>query len=472
MKSILKGLVFFGIWAFILFAYDALSSPCTSKNPYLILGIICGFLIGIQQVFSAFLLSLLALLLLKILKISAKFGSSYSKLLLLHGIFTICLFVTLGIAALGGLYFLRRLCLTGKLDPFPSLKAFLETFSGLSDKPTSIFRTGRHFPSDLQISQDFFVLELDDQGMAFDPGKITSIIQDIEKAAATPEAQIVIITFIHGWNHNAAPTDRNLIDFSNYIARLRAVSPGKAVMGIYVGWQGQRYNNFIQKSITFYDRSRRTRIISEGSLLELVTRLGELRVMYNTSPAGGGKNQGRIRVYHWGHSFGGAILYAAMSREISSYCRGVLGQTCCDRVFLINPATEGIFFLSTYQALNALPLSSLPSSEGHDPFFLCLTSRTDRDLSRLFRLAKFLRITTESYRTALEEICLYTPLGLVPQFVTHNGQSVNGALVLTAVSQSGVPYLRNPRVTVAMVDEAVIKDHNDIFKDELLKYFS
>ncbi len=78
---------------------------------------------------------------------------------------------------------------------------------------------------------DFHVIEFNDEGEMHLPGQY-----DMLKArlAKNPGAELLI--FIHGWHHNAAPTDDNFVAFQRFHRQMAKTNPG--LIGLYIGWRG------------------------------------------------------------------------------------------------------------------------------------------------------------------------------------------------------------------------------------------
>ncbi len=78
---------------------------------------------------------------------------------------------------------------------------------------------------------DFHVIEFNDEGEMHLPEQY-----DMLKArlAKNPGAELLI--FIHGWHHNAAPTDDNFVAFQRFHRQMAKTNPG--LIGLYIGWRG------------------------------------------------------------------------------------------------------------------------------------------------------------------------------------------------------------------------------------------
>jgi len=84
----------------------------------------------------------------------------------------------------------------------------------------------RYYRGQLRKSTGYSVctVEFDDQGEFWDPEQLESTISHIrdaceEGAGYSSKTEVIVITFIHGWMHNATPEDANLGHFIDLISR-------------------------------------------------------------------------------------------------------------------------------------------------------------------------------------------------------------------------------------------------------------
>lgn len=154
--------------------------------------------------------------------------------------------------------------------------------------------------------------------------------------------EIIIITFIHGWMHNAAPEDQNLASFSELI-RKKAESEAsfaqqnnrrpRPIVGVYFAWRGLLWKLPIIKYFTFWNRKTAALRVGHLSCTEALFRIIRAVKSRNT----------RSQCIFVGHSFGGLIMENAI-------CKALLGailkndghstDSPSDLVVLINPACE------------------------------------------------------------------------------------------------------------------------------------
>lgn len=239
-----------------------------------------------------------------------------------------------------------------------------------------------------------------------------------------------IITVVHGWRHNAADGDSNLEDLKNvlkiahdaeqqsdYADKYVLKCGAREVVGVYVGWRGTSLTSrtwpFSEKPLelfggydpfelsTVYDRKNTAQNVSMGSVRELLSVLQEFvknrnefgiqdEEAYKTKKASKASKTSKTRVcieddyaangfeckldrlIIVGHSFGGLIVFNALSESLlNSITIGTLGKNVstapedkfsnknyppkvrmnADLIVLVNPAVEGARFEPIYQAI-------------------------------------------------------------------------------------------------------------------------
>lgn len=338
-------------------------------------------------------------------------------------------------------------------------------------------------PESVQERYELHFVEFDDQGWLFPPTATAATAATGPAARPTdgadtpaqsaPDNQIdnlmdrltfllgqgedlSIVVFVHGWKHNAHADDVNVREFRALLEaegaeeRDRAGPGGKPrkVVGVYVAWRGKSWAiSDPLLSLTFWARKEAARRVSIGSSRELFARLQALRAYYNDARQGGGALQTgaaserqrarpRIRTLMIGHSFGGLILYAAMSgplieslaaqrdlagkgketnKDKDSGARDMaLAERPADMILLINPAFEA----SRYEALYRVAQRYRPT-QYQPPLLVSVTSIKDWATGIAFPIGRsvntlFERETTNEQGTAMKK----TP-GHIDHYLTH-----------------------------------------------------
>lgn len=328
------------------------------------------------------------------------------------------------------------------------------------------------------------------EALSFGPSQQIDRVMMRLRALLDDGKDLSIVVFVHGWKHNAQADDANVQEFRDLLEaagaeeRDRTLPGGTArrVVGIYVAWRGKSWTiPDPVLSLTFWARKEAARRVSVGSSRELFARLRSLRTHYNetvvVAPAsapgqapgkarpavalraraaeqtGASSEQGpqrpRIRMLMIGHSFGGLILYAAMSgsliesltaqRDLAGLgVDGELAERPADMILLINPAFEASRYESLYRVSNGYAPSRF-----QPPLLVSVTSIKDWATGIAFPIGRsvntlFERETTPEQGTAMKK----TP-GHIEQYLTHRLHAHVPA-ALGASASSGEPAPADP----------------------------
>ena len=173
-----------------------------------------------------------------------------------------------------------------------------------------------------------------------------------ERAASE---DLLIMVFVHGWKHSAAPGDGNIATFrkalrgqsllESRLSRKAGVSP-RQVVGVYLGWRGASITTPLVENLTFWDRKNTAHKVGSGDVAEVLGRLEEIKRVKDSMA--GGKDKGNTRLVVIGHSFGGAVVYTALSKILTDRFVRTVGPEGAvtdaegfgDLVVLLNPAFE------------------------------------------------------------------------------------------------------------------------------------
>jgi len=82
-------------------------------------------------------------------------------------------------------------------------------------------------------------VEIDEQGYFPDRSQIDHVL-DVVARAGKPK---YVVVFVHGWFHNASPTDENVQRFKCALNNIQSIdgNAGEEVVGVYVGWRGESW---------------------------------------------------------------------------------------------------------------------------------------------------------------------------------------------------------------------------------------
>lgn len=261
------------------------------------------------------------------------------------------------------------------------------------------------------------VIEIDDYGRFWNPKAAEATLDAIAKASLNKNT--VVLTFIHGWHHNADDCDENFKNFHHSLGLLqkRLDEPGykearerlhlKAdiqVIGLYVGWRGRSLPSILDYA-TFWGRKSAAERVGDGDLREFLAKLQKL---YNKRNEGQGSDDatfmGLVTV---GHSFGGQVLFKAVSGSLERDLIDALSKGTSDPrtnkimlaeivsgfgdlTVLLNPALEAF----QYERIHRLTTSGI-FTPNQAPVLLTVSAEDDsarkywfpigRNLNLLFR---------------------------------------------------------------------------------------
>ena len=253
------------------------------------------------------------------------------------------------------------------------------------------------------------VVELDDQGRFRRDDQLEKLFklldEEMVNARAGRTGGVSLVVFVHGWRHNADVDDPNLkfartvlyktVFVENQAPQYTPNTKPRSVVGIYVGWRGKSLTlpglDFIELA-SFWDRKFTAERVATGSVRELFARLKYFREKSNkpptvTNPICENKASPTdapicpsVRLFIVGHSFGGLLVYNALSESlIRSVTEADLGGGSdtvvgeyADLVMLVNPAVEGARFEPLHQAVRRRQYNSRQL-----PIFVSVTATND-----------------------------------------------------------------------------------------------
>lgn len=254
-------------------------------------------------------------------------------------------------------------------------------------------------------------VELDDQGEFWDPRQLQHATQMIDRANGHPNGAIVVL-FIHGWNHNAKPGDKNIAGFRRILAEISSREAvggrdARPVVGVFVGWRGDATARpGLLMPFSFFNRRSAALRVSGPSSTELV---------YEVSTTA--KENPRTKVILMGHSFGGLVLERAVTQAMIGSviaARGGQGQVFpADAVLLLNPASQAIYAKQFIEALGRERVRLFRRTDDgaryERPLIVSITSRADTATRLAFPAGLVSRSLNKRFRRYEEDSCV--PLG-------------------------------------------------------------
>jgi pimeloyl-ACP methyl ester carboxylesterase len=321
------------------------------------------------------------------------------------------------------------------------------------------------------------IVEFDDQGRCYDRGQMDAVAERLEALAPynPPVAgeDVILVVFVHGWQHNARSDDDNLTAFRALLTETAeyeksASAPGakpRPVMGVFVGWRGLSDYGLgsVVADATFWGRQAAGQRVAVGSVRELFGRLRH----YRNRQRNRGGNPLLVIV---GHSFGGMIVFSALAQSLiqaaSAPAAGVTPEFA-DLVLLVNPAIEAARYLPIYDLVTSPAFSARTRKQL--PVFICAQADNDQPVGLVFPLGNAGHAITEAAIGDLEKWCVRHALGFVPSFRTHKlaGPTADKPFVLDPPDTAQT----NPFWVIGAAKE-VIDGHGGIWQTPFLQFIA
>jgi hypothetical protein len=282
-------------------------------------------------------------------------------------------------------------------------------------------------PKSRQVQFHKAYLEVAESGRLFDRNQKEAILAKIDQFKKEGRA-VYVVTFIHGWHHNAyddfdlkdsASLNRNTIKFPYFVARyaehsrrlfeLNGAKNAPVVLSIYVGWRGE-INTGALSNLTIGDRAKAADQIAladgDGTLKDA---LGDIAVAMRT-----GHEDSRMLVL--GHSLGGRMLSIMFLNDITEKRKfQPLGKQVL--IVALQPAISADCYSRVFTGDRVFGSRNTP------PSFIALTSEDDEALYYYFKVARETIAyvpppACENYDRDNEDKFV-TAIGLHKPFVTH-----------------------------------------------------
>ena len=356
------------------------------------------------------------------------------------------------------------------------------------------------------------IVEFDDQGRFWSRGQYDQVIADLREVYKA-NAGVQAIVFAHGWKHSASVCDSNLTCFRELLASFaeQEGESGRPVYGIYIGWRGLSVKAPGLKELTFWSRKETAHRVGSADVVELLSTLEALhRQERRETPA--------TRLTTIGHSFGGAVVYSALSGSLKERLAAHVAQSSQPRsllvgfgtlTLLVNPAFEA----TLYDGIDRMIARNAAAFDPRNPRVLVtVASEGDTATRFLFPAGRWLSTLLQRTRGGEQKSQMLRTVGNYAPFATHrldlpkaggpaaaapgNGcrcQTVvreafaaNAAAFRAAASAGDEeeyfgrtrltrladnPQARSPCILVR-ADRAVIADHNDIWSPPFVEFIA
>jgi hypothetical protein len=374
-------------------------------------------------------------------------------------------------------------------DPSVDTKALLACNTGSATKDENV----RMWETYSEYSIGY--VEFDDQGWAYQHDTQLKMIQQqiAEDMKQYPDDDYLILVFVHGWHHNAHNNDCNVQEFRQMVriasgaikAEIEAgeLKTPRRVIGIYAGWRGESVDAAGLRYTTVLDRRNSAERVAKGSVRKL---FADLHSLERSQP-----RADKVRTVVVGHSFGGLIVFAALSEEmIEGYTLAGLNKDhhpCTaaesnaltsaqsliwpDGVVLINPAFESSRFEPIHRILEERqPCDLNPDQHAKTrlvvPSFVVVTAENDHWTGKYFTIGRSVLTLFEGYdrtdpaATKSERSANLHAIGFNPPYETQTLALVGDKPVVSPnPTQSGTSNSDSP-IWVVRAPKSIVDGHD------------
>jgi len=349
-------------------------------------------------------------------------------------------------------------------------------------------------------SDGLLVLEVTDYGRFWDRSATDRLYKFLEHESSGKN--VVLVTFIHGWHHNAELCDDNRRDFQKTVRELqeKVNKPDYAesrkalqlqekveVIGLYIGWRGRSLPSVLDY-LTFWGRKAAAERVGGGDLREFLLKLQKLYKKRNSD--GPNTFMGMVTI---GHSFGGQAVLTTVAELLEndliddgSESEGVQGLG--DLTVLLNPAVEA----HQYERIHRIAKKDVTFTGKQSPVMLTVSADNDwarsywfpvgRWVSRLFRASLQ---TEEEAQEWTQALGVYEPQHTHRFKVTKQTHAVNEESCsqmdfskLPAVDRvvmeniSGRSNANHPFIVASTKSTELIDGHNGIFNETFRSFLA
>lgn len=176
------------------------------------------------------------------------------------------------------------------------------------------------------------VLEFDERGDFWDATQVTRADRMIKSKTAP-----ILVTYVHGWRHDARPGDGDLKAFQNFLNQINEGLHGK-VCGVFIGWRGAS----VQEEGAARVLSQPTALLSFWSRKKITDQMAGVpftNTLWRLAATSKGKDGHSILI---GHSFGGRIVEHTLGPTAIAQMNNAQPMPY-NLTFLVNPATESLY---------------------------------------------------------------------------------------------------------------------------------
>ena len=249
-------------------------------------------------------------------------------------------------------------------------------------------------------------VEFDDRGWFWSYDQWRVLKNAIRQEAATATNGLTVMVLAHGWKNNASSNSWNAVMFRQSLADMSQRLGSRKIFGVYVGWRGETWESDLfpiplGKEATFWERKHAAeRIGYQGAATQMFREMELLQEDFNSRCTN--DVQRRMELIIIGHSFGGQLVYSALSQVLTERLTQAENTNAPtpipslgDQVILLNPAFEA----SIYDNLLSLASSQeITYATNQQPLLTIFTSKTDWATGLAFPAGMMLGALVDSIR--------------------------------------------------------------------------
>ncbi len=316
------------------------------------------------------------------------------------------------------------------------------------------------------------VVELDDQGVMWDPQQLDWSLEHLQENISTHPAGTIVVVFVHGWKNDASYQDdgggrlsRFRCELEGIAARTNQNYPGQpGVIGVYIGWRGRSFTFPGLENTTFWNRRVAAHRAASIDLLEIILKINQLT-----------RFEKRVKVVVMGHSMGGLIVEKALAPAIvtSALSRSAATQQIpvdIDLVVSANPATSAldVWRLNQFFERNNCRMVTIDGTgkieNARGPAIASINSEADLVNRVSFPLGMSINSLFLRYRKDKEpgqpsqRTLGIRAAGHEPSLVSHSAAIIDGELVLK--THDG--HQDGEAIWVIRASEEISSGHSDI----------
>lgn len=188
------------------------------------------------------------------------------------------------------------------------------------------------------------IIEFTDQGMLREPQQFFETNAFIKRKLS--DQPLVLVIFVHGWNHNASPSDDNLRQFRRILLDLKPEIPTENIVGVYLGWPG---NVPMLPYVSYFSRLNSAERVGRVTCTEVMLSLIAHAKLFQNGGKSGVRQ--KVKTIVIGHSMGGLIVEKAFLQAMIGY--GLTNAATSDQLDALKNTQKAAKAMHLYEQTEA-----------------------------------------------------------------------------------------------------------------------